>query len=114
AMTSGTDSMTTRRTVTAILAALMMVLLGACTSKHEAVDAHSIPQPSDSPVNANEHESGPESPIAYGMSVPRGATQVGPIVRMRSQKLIDAYQPELDEIGRASCREREKRGEHAV
>src|SRR5699024_11564194 len=69
---------------------------------------------SDSPVNANEHESGPESPIAYGMSVPRGATQVGPLVRMRSQKLIDAYQPELDEIGRASCREREKRGEHAV
>jgi|GEM_PF-2118750 len=88
--------MTTRRTVTAILAALMMVLLGACTSKHEAVDAHSIPQPSDSPVNANEHESGPESPIAYGMSVPRGATQVGPLVRMRSQKLIDTYQPELD------------------
>ena len=48
------------------------------------------------PTDVSEHESGPESPIAYGLQVPRGATQVGPLVRYRSKRLIEAYKPELD------------------
>ncbi|MBC7630139.1 hypothetical protein [Aeromicrobium sp.] len=44
----------------------------------------------------SEHESGPESPITYGLQVPRGATQLGPLVRYRSPALIAAYKPELD------------------
>jgi|SRR5665811_301329 len=47
-------------------------------------------------TDAAEHESGPESPIAYGLQVPRGAAQLGPLVRYRSAKLIAAYQPALD------------------
>lgn len=42
-----------------------------------------------------EHESGPESPLTYGMQVPRGATQLGPLIRYRSARLIAAYDPEL-------------------
>ena len=41
------------------------------------------------PTDVSEHESGPESPIAYGLQVPRGATQVGPLVRYRSERLIE-------------------------
>lgn len=87
--------MLTRRVLVAV-AAVVLILLTACESKHDLIDAHATPSPTESAVNVTEHESGPESPIAYGMTVPRGATQVGPLVRTRSQKLIDAYQPELD------------------
>lgn len=86
----------TRRAVVACAAAILLCLFAACESKHDLTDAHGTPKPADTPENVSEHESGPESPIAYGMKVPNGATQVGPLVRMRSQKLIDAYQPELD------------------
>ncbi len=48
------------------------------------------------PTDISEHESGPDSPIAYGFQVPRGATQVGPLVRYRSERLIASYKPELD------------------
>jgi hypothetical protein len=48
------------------------------------------------PNDVSEHESGPESPIAYGFQVPRGASQIGPLVRYRSAKLLQAYKPELD------------------
>lgn len=44
------------------------------------------------------HESGPASPIAYGLSVPNGATQLGPLVRYRSERLIEAYKPELEAV----------------
>jgi len=56
------------------------------------------PKTSASPevTDVSEHESGPESPIAYGFQVPRGASQVGPLIRYRSAKLLQAYQPELD------------------
>lgn len=46
--------------------------------------------------DVSEHESGPESPIAYGFQVPRGANQVGPLIRYRSARLLQAYKPELD------------------
>ncbi|AXT83972.1 hypothetical protein C6I20_01380 [Aeromicrobium sp. A1-2] len=45
--------------------------------------------------NVTEHESAPESPIAFGLQVPPGATQVGPLIRYRSARLISVYQPEL-------------------
>lgn len=48
------------------------------------------------PADVSEHESGPESPIAYGFQVPRGASQIGPLIRYRSAKLLRAYKPELD------------------
>jgi hypothetical protein len=52
-------------------------------------------EPSDS-ADATADESGPDSPIAYGFRVPRGASQVGPLVRYRSEQLISAYSTELE------------------
>lgn len=46
--------------------------------------------------DVGEHESGPESPLTFGLQVPQGATQLGPLVRSRSAALIAAYRPELD------------------
>jgi hypothetical protein len=51
--------------------------------------------PTTEQPNLSEHESGPESPIAYGLFVPEGATQLGPLFRYRSSRLIAAYRPEL-------------------
>ena len=40
-------------------------------------------------------ESGPESPLGYGLQVPDGATQLGPLTRIRSERLIATYAPDL-------------------
>ena len=48
------------------------------------------------PADVSDHEAGPDSPITYGFKVPRGATQIGPLIRFRSAALIAAYKPELD------------------
>jgi hypothetical protein len=40
-------------------------------------------------------ESGPHSPLGYGLEVPEGATQLGPLSRIRSEALIKAYTPDL-------------------
>jgi hypothetical protein len=57
-------------------------------------------------------ESGPESPIAYGFQVPRGASQVGPLVRYRSDRLIAAYQTELETAqARSEANKQRKRDE---
>ncbi|MBD8607262.1 hypothetical protein IFT73_10375 [Aeromicrobium sp. CFBP 8757] len=48
--------------------------------------------------NLSDHESGPESPIGYGLYVPQGATQLGPLFRYRSSRLIAAYRPELQAL----------------
>ncbi len=41
------------------------------------------------------HEGGPESPIVDGLTVPEGAVQLGPLARYRSDRIIEAYQPDL-------------------
>lgn len=85
--------------MTALAPMLLVTLLAAC------VPQDVTPQPTQ-PTTASadtaeatdvtEHESGPESPIAYGFRVPRGASQVGPLVRYRSARLLAAYQVELE------------------
>lgn len=47
------------------------------------------------PPAAAEHESGPQSPIAFGFYVPSGATQLGPLARFRSARVIAAFEPDL-------------------
>lgn len=86
-----------RRAAVILTACLLIVLTTGCDQS----SGGSSPDPSRTsdrpvPTDVSEHESGPESPIAYGLQVPRGATQVGPLVRYRSNKLIEAYKPELD------------------
>lgn len=86
-----------RRVAVASAACLFAVVAAGCD---QPVGGTS-PDPSDTsdrpaPTDVSEHESGPESPIAYGLQVPKGATQIGPLVRYRSKRLIEAYQPQLD------------------
>jgi len=81
---------------------LLVTLVAGCSPRTPA------PQPTPTTATSSEssdatgatditeHESGPDSPIAYGFQVPRGASQVGPLVRYRSERLIRAYQTELE------------------
>jgi len=62
-----------------VIGPLMVAVLAGCSP------AAVVPTPSQSshtpvPADVSEHESGPESPIAYGFQVPRGASQIGPLV----------------------------------
>ena len=86
-----------RRAAVAVAAAALVAFTSGCDQGGNGL---SPDPPSTSnrpaPTDVSEHESGPESPIAYGLQVPRGATQVGPLVRYRSERLIEAYKPELD------------------
>ncbi|MGA8986402.1 hypothetical protein [Aeromicrobium sp.] len=75
-----------------------LALIAACDGQGSAGGPASPVQSSATTAplpDVAEHESGPESPIAYGLQVPRGATQLGPLVRYRSARLISVYQPEL-------------------
>ncbi|MCW2751000.1 MAG: hypothetical protein JWR83_2110, partial [Aeromicrobium sp.] len=86
-----------KRTTATVLAGALLVALAGCSSGNGAtIDDPTATATTPKPVNVSEHESGPESPITYGFEVPRGATQLGPLVRYRSARLIAAYQPELD------------------
>lgn len=83
------------------LASVAVGALGACGSIPERPapgPSTTTASPSDAGETANvrEHENGPESPIAYGFRVPAGASQVGPLIRSRSQRLLEAYRPELE------------------
>ncbi|MRK00571.1 hypothetical protein GEV27_03465 [Aeromicrobium sp. S22] len=83
------------------LAVVMLTAVAACTSdpSTEEDPAPTVtPQPTKETeaTDLSEHESGPENPIAYGLFVPQGAAQLGPLFRYRSPRLISAYRPELD------------------
>lgn len=86
-----------RRTAT-LLALVGVLTLGACETRSQSdVDPSADPSAQASAgVDVTEHESGPQSPISYGLEVPSGAAQLGPLVRYRSPALIQAYQPQLD------------------
>ena len=86
-----------RRAAVAVAAVVLVPFMAGCDQAGSGLS----PDPRNTsdrpaPTDVSEHESGPESPIAYGLQVPRGATQVGPLVRYRSKRLIQAYKPELD------------------
>jgi len=82
-----------RRLTAAVAATLLMTLTG-CTTAGPTQSADRTATPPEIDV----HESGPASPIAYGLIVPDGASQLGPLVRFRSERLIDAYKPELEAV----------------
>ena len=100
-----------KRTAT-VLALTAVLALGACETRSQVdptdPDATSPTSPTDT-GDVAEHESGPQSPLSFGLEVPDGATQLGPLVRYRSAALIQAFQPELD----AALAEREAAEERA-
>lgn len=79
-----------------VLSLVALSLVAACDGQGNAADpTPTTTQTTTQPPDVTEHESGPESPITYGLVVPRGATQLGPLIRYRSAQLIAAYLPEL-------------------
>lgn len=100
---------------------LLVSLLAGCgpraaTTPQPTETTAASPNPGDT-TDVTEHESGPDSPIAYGFRVPRGASQVGPLVRYRSDRLLRAYETELaaaqarrDADVQRRCDERAARG----
>jgi hypothetical protein len=83
-----------RRLTAAIAATAAILILSGCTTDG------SLPSTDGDGASPeiNSHESGPASPIGFGVSVPAGAAQLGPLVRYRSEGLITAYKPELDAL----------------
>ncbi|MEJ7634506.1 hypothetical protein [Aeromicrobium sp.] len=80
----------------AMLCLATLSLIAAC---EQGSGGDPTPAPATSTTEApdvQDYESGPESPIMYGLQVPPGATQLGPLIRYRSTRLIDAYTPELE------------------
>jgi hypothetical protein len=79
-----------------VLSLAALSLIAACDGQGSDPDpSPTATRVTTEPPDVTEHESGPESPIAYGLQVPRGATQLGPLIRYRSSNLIAAYTPEL-------------------
>lgn len=68
--------------------------LSACGATGDETEPGSTAAATPS-LDVAQHQSGPESPIAFGLQVPKGATQLGPLVRIRSDRLIKAYTPQL-------------------
>ncbi len=95
--------------IAAALAVVCAVALGGCETRTQDPAPQTGPLPSADPEDVTEHESGPQSPISYGLEVPEGATQLGPLVRYRSDELIEAFRPELDarEAAREAAQEEE-------
>lgn len=89
----------TTRTLRVLVPAVVLLALAACDSSSSTGGTSPTATPSTSQApDLSDHESGPESPIAYGLYVPQGATQLGPLFRYRSSRLIAAYRPELQAI----------------
>lgn len=98
------------------LAAIATLALVSALSACEGGNGPTTPTSRSATTKAPDisvHESGPESPIAYGLQVPKGATQLGPLVRFRSQRLIEAYRPELDAALAQKAAEERARAEEA-
>ncbi len=99
-----------RSTTVAAVTCAVLALLAGCDSggsgnATKTVSSSETTQPPD----VSEHEAGPDSPITYGLKVPKGATQLGPLARFRSAALIAAYKPELDAaLAQRDAEEKEK------
>lgn len=98
-----------RKLWTAGVCALVLAgVLAGCSTPDTTGEPISA-TPSTKTPDVSAHQSGPESPIAYGLQVPKGATQMGPLVRFRSAALIAAYLPELNAaIAQADAEARDK------
>jgi hypothetical protein len=79
-----------------MLSVVALSVVAACDGGSSGADpTPTSTQTTTKAPDVTEHESGPESPITYGLQVPRGATQLGPLIRYRSARLIAAFLPEL-------------------
>lgn len=78
-------------------ACALLVVLASCSDDPQTTPTDPMSSTTTTPPpDVSVHEAGPDSPITYGFKVPDGATQLGPLARFRSAKLIAAFKPELD------------------
>lgn len=91
------------RRLTAAVAATLLLTLAGCTGTGTVPSGDRTATPPEIDV----HESGPASPIAFGLIVPAGAVQLGPLVRFRSERLVEAYRPELEAVQAEQALEQE-------
>lgn len=91
------------RRLTAAVAATLLLTLAGCTGTGTTPDSGRTPPPPEIDI----HASGPASPIAFGLIVPSGAAQLGPLVRFRSERLVEAYKPELEAVQAEQALEQE-------
>ncbi|MGH1563636.1 hypothetical protein [Mumia sp. DW29H23] len=89
-----------RSVVAAALAATVVGGLSACSPLTPSPPDPSETTHSSLKVDVGQHETFSGTPIAYSLTVPDGATQLGPLVRRRSPQLVAAYQPVLAEAER--------------
>lgn len=89
-----------RSAVTAALGAAVVLGVSACSPLTPTPPDPSETTRSALKVDVGQHESFPGTPIAYSLTVPDGATQLGPLVRRRSPQLLAAYRPVLVEAER--------------
>jgi hypothetical protein len=102
--------------VRALAPLLLVTLLIGCVPQNatpQPTQTSTAPPDASEATDVTEHESGPESPIAYGFQVPRGASQVGPLVRYRSDRLMRAYQTELETAQARRDADRQRRRDDA-
>lgn len=101
--------------VGAVTSLLLVALVAGCSPRPASTKpspSPSLPEATASNLTEND-ESGPDSPIAYGFRVPRGASQVGPLIRYRSERLLHAYQPELEAAQAREDADQQRRSDEA-
>jgi len=84
------------RTLAPLLLVTLLIGCAPRTATPQPTQPTTASPDSAEATDVTENESGPESPIAYGFQVPRGASQIGPLVRYRSERLMSAYAIELE------------------
>lgn len=85
------------------VAAVLLGFLTGCSSLDPNLGDTAVTTVPQSFVD--EHETANGSPIGYGLSVPDGAVQLGPLVRRRSPRLIAAYSDALKAARRQKAQE---------
>jgi hypothetical protein len=85
-----------RRVPVGLLLIAMLTSAAACSPDDPSPKASPKVTATTNAPAVDTQESGPASPIAYGIRVPDGAVQLGPLVRIRSTELLNAYSPELE------------------
>ena len=72
-----------------IIACALLAGAIACTSDDPSADPPPTKNVAVDPDDVERHEAAPGTPLAFGIEVPDGATQVGPLVRQRRTEVAD-------------------------
>lgn len=99
-----------------LAAAAVGAVLVSTVSACDQPESEPAPAPTTVPKTPPEsavalHETGVDSPLGYELSVPKGATQLGPLVRHRSPALVAAYRKVLDKYEKKRAREARQSGD---